>query len=43
VVLALTDRRLPLDWAGIDLPGLPSLDEQVRMIGGRILPALMAS
>jgi len=43
VVLALTDRRLPLDWAGIELPGLPSLDDQVQMIGTRIVPALTAS
>jgi alkanesulfonate monooxygenase SsuD/methylene tetrahydromethanopterin reductase-like flavin-dependent oxidoreductase (luciferase family) len=42
VVLALTDRRLAQDWAGIDLPGLPPLDEQIRLIGTRIAPALMA-
>jgi alkanesulfonate monooxygenase SsuD/methylene tetrahydromethanopterin reductase-like flavin-dependent oxidoreductase (luciferase family) len=39
VVLALTDRRLARDWAGLDLP-LPSLDHQIRLIGTRILPAL---
>jgi hypothetical protein len=42
VTLALADRRLALDWAGIDLPDLPSLDDQVRLIGTRILPGLMA-
>ena len=40
VVLALTDRGLAKDWAGLDLPGLPPLDEQVRLIGTRILPAI---
>jgi 5,10-methylenetetrahydromethanopterin reductase len=42
VTLALADRQLALDWAGIDLPGLPSLDEQVRLIGTQILPPLLA-
>jgi 5,10-methylenetetrahydromethanopterin reductase len=42
VVLALSDRRLVLDWAGIDLPALPSLGDQIRLIGERIAPALMA-
>ena len=41
VVLALTDRRLARDWAGLDLPGLPPLDDQIRLIGTRILPALV--
>src|SRR5262249_26457978 len=40
IVLALTDKGLPLDWAGIDLPGLPSLADQIRMIGERVVPAL---
>jgi len=40
VVLALTDKGLPLEWAGIELPGLPSLVEQIRMIGERVVPAL---
>ena len=40
VVLALTDRGLARNWAGLDLPGLPPLDHQVRLIGTRILPAL---
>jgi alkanesulfonate monooxygenase SsuD/methylene tetrahydromethanopterin reductase-like flavin-dependent oxidoreductase (luciferase family) len=43
VVLALTDRRLAYEWAGIDLPGLPPVDEQIRLIGTRILPALMGT
>jgi 5,10-methylenetetrahydromethanopterin reductase len=41
IVLALADRRMALDWAGIDLPGLPSLDDQIRLIGTRIVPALL--
>ena len=43
VALALTDRGLALDWAGLDLPGLPPLEEQVRMIGERILPVVRES
>jgi len=40
VTLALADRRMALDWAGIELPELPLLDDQVRLIGTRIVPAL---
>jgi 5,10-methylenetetrahydromethanopterin reductase len=40
IVLALTDRGLARDWAGLDLPGLPPLDDQVRLIGTCILPEL---
>jgi len=40
VTLALADRRMALDWAGIELPELPLLDDQVRLIGRRIVPAL---
>lgn len=40
VVLALTDRSQPLDWAGIELPDLPDLADQIRLIGERVLPAL---
>jgi 5,10-methylenetetrahydromethanopterin reductase len=40
VALALTDRSQPRDWAGIELPDLPDLAEQIRMIGQRILPTL---
>ena len=40
IALALTDRRQPLEWAGIKLPNLPDLSEQIRLIGERILPAL---
>jgi 5,10-methylenetetrahydromethanopterin reductase len=40
VVLALTDRGLARDWAGVDIPDLPDLDHQVRLIGARIAPAL---
>jgi 5,10-methylenetetrahydromethanopterin reductase len=40
VVLALTDRSLPLAWAGIELPGLPPLAEQIRLIGDQVAPAL---
>ena len=42
VVLALTDRGLARDWAGLDLPDLPPLEDQVRLIGTRILPELSA-
>jgi alkanesulfonate monooxygenase SsuD/methylene tetrahydromethanopterin reductase-like flavin-dependent oxidoreductase (luciferase family) len=40
IVLALTDRGLARDWAGLDIPGLPPLEDQVRLIGTRILPEL---
>ena len=40
VVLALTDRTSVRAWAGIDVPGLPSLEQQIRLIGERIAPAL---
>ena len=40
IVLALTDRGLAQHWAGLDLPGLPALEEQVRLIGERVLPRL---
>lgn len=40
VVLALTDRASVQSWAGIDVPGLPSIEDQVRLIGERIVPAL---
>jgi 5,10-methylenetetrahydromethanopterin reductase len=43
VALALTDRGLVREWAGVDLPGLPPLDEQVRLIGSRIVPMLTAA
>ena len=43
VVLALADRGLALDWAGRDLPGVPSLDDQIRLIGRRIMPELSTS
>jgi 5,10-methylenetetrahydromethanopterin reductase len=42
VALALADRQMALEWAGIDLPGLPSLVEQVRLIGTRIASAIAA-
>ena len=40
IALALTDRNQPLEWAGIEVPDLPDLSEQIRLIGERILPAL---
>ena len=40
VVLALTDQASVQSWAGLELPGLPSLDAQIRLIGERIAPAL---
>lgn len=42
VALALADRQLALDWAGIDLPGVPSLEDQIRLIGEHIVPAINA-
>ena len=42
VALALADCEIPRVWAGIDVPGLPSLSEQVRLIAERVLPALAA-
>lgn len=41
VVLALTDRASVQEWAGVDVPGLPPLVDQVRLIGERIAPALV--
>jgi hypothetical protein len=29
------------EWAGVDVPGLPPLEGQVRLIGERIAPALI--
>jgi hypothetical protein len=40
IVLSFPYRGLAREWAGLDLPGLPPLDDQVRLIGTRILPAL---
>ena len=40
IALALIDRGSVLEWSGIDLPGLPPLDEQIRLIGSRIVPQI---
>jgi hypothetical protein len=42
VVLALADREIPRIWAGIEIPGLPTVSEQVRLIGERVLPLAVA-
>jgi 5,10-methylenetetrahydromethanopterin reductase len=41
-VLALADREIPRVWAGTDIPGLPTLSEQVRLIVERVLPRVLA-
>ena len=38
VALALADAEIPRAWAGIEIPGLPTLSEQVRLIAERVLP-----
>ncbi len=42
VALALSDREIPRIWAGTDIPGVPTLSEQVRLIGERVMPLLTA-
>ena len=42
VVLALADREIPRIWAGTEIPGLPTVSEQVRLIGERVLPLVLA-
>jgi|tagenome__1003787_1003787.scaffolds.fasta_scaffold20799078_2 5,10-methylenetetrahydromethanopterin reductase len=39
-VLALSDREIPRLWADTDIPGLPTLSEQVRLVAERVLPLL---
>jgi 5,10-methylenetetrahydromethanopterin reductase len=39
-VLALSDREIPRIWAGSDIPGLPTVSEQVRLIAERVLPLI---
>jgi 5,10-methylenetetrahydromethanopterin reductase len=38
VSLALADAEIPRAWAGTDIPGLPTLSEQVRLIADRVIP-----
>jgi len=40
VALALADAEIPRAWAGVDIPGLPTLTGQVRLIGERVVPLL---
>jgi 5,10-methylenetetrahydromethanopterin reductase len=42
VALALADAEIPRVWAGIDIPGLPTLSQQVQLIADRVLPLLAA-
>lgn len=41
VALALADAEIPRAWAGVEIPGLPTLAEQVRLIADRVLPRLV--
>ena len=43
VVLALADAEIPRAWAGVEIPGLPTLAEQVRLIAERVVPLLVVS
>jgi alkanesulfonate monooxygenase SsuD/methylene tetrahydromethanopterin reductase-like flavin-dependent oxidoreductase (luciferase family) len=40
VALALADAAIPSAWAGVEIPRLPTLSEQVRLIGERVVPLL---
>ena len=40
VALALADAEIPRVWAGVEIPGLPTLSEQVRLVADRVLPLL---
>ena len=40
VALALADAEIPRAWAGVEIPGLPTLSEQVRLVADRVLPLL---
>ena len=43
VALALADAEIPRAWAGIEIPGLPTLAEQVSLIAERVVPQLVVS
>jgi hypothetical protein len=38
VSLALADAEIPRAWAGTEIPALPTLSEQVRLIADRVIP-----
>jgi 5,10-methylenetetrahydromethanopterin reductase len=38
VALALADAEIPRAWAGVEVQGVPSLSEQVRLVADRVLP-----
>ena len=40
VSLALADAEIPRAWAGLEIPGLPTLSEQVRLIADRVIPVM---
>lgn len=40
ISLALADAEIPRAWAGTEIPGLPTLSEQVKLIAQRLLPLL---
>jgi 5,10-methylenetetrahydromethanopterin reductase len=38
IALALADAEIPRAWAGVEIQGVPSLSEQVRLVADRVLP-----
>jgi hypothetical protein len=40
VALALADAEIPCAWAGTEIPGLPTLSEQVKLIAERVIPRI---
>jgi 5,10-methylenetetrahydromethanopterin reductase len=40
VALALADAEIPRAWAGLEIGGLPTLSQQVELIGQRVQPLL---
>jgi 5,10-methylenetetrahydromethanopterin reductase len=40
VSLALADAEIPRAWAGTEIPRLPTLSEQVRLIADRVIPLI---
>lgn len=41
VCLALADAEIPRAWAGLEIPGLPTLADQVALIAERVVPLLV--
>jgi hypothetical protein len=40
VSLAIADAEIPRAWAGIEIAGLPTLSEQVKLIADRVIPLI---